>query len=123
MSKPTTDQLAAVAYLANAINPKWDRAGIESVLRRLAVENLAAITHAAITAAATRQDQRTPHIIGQTGNHWASCTGDKPTVARTWSDPLTGVTPAPAETIQAMRHRLGHHATTPNPDCPECEES
>lgn len=57
MTAPTTDQLAAVAYLTHSIRPDWDRNGIESVLRRLVVEDLAAITHAAITAAATRTAQ------------------------------------------------------------------
>lgn len=26
------------------------------------------------------------------------------------------------ETIHAHRHRLGHHAIHPNPDCPDCTE-
>lgn len=123
MSKPTAEHIAAIAYLTNAIRPDWDRTGIEAVLRRLTVENLPAIAHAAITAAATRQDQRTPHVIAQTGAHWASCTGEKPAIARTWSDSLTGIQPARPETIQAMRHRLGHHNPDPSPNCPECEES
>ena len=100
----TADQHKAIAYLAHAIRPDWDRAGIETQLDRLdPAVSLAAVTHAAITAAATRPDQRTPAVIGMAGPHWGTCVDDRPaTRLPTWepSHPSAPLPPA----------QVAHHA-------------
>ena len=107
MTGRTSDQHKAIAYLVNAINPKWDRSGVESLLSRIdPAISLAAVTHAAVVAAATRRDQKTPAVIGMTGQHWNECTGEKPSLRLpAWRDPDADVTPADPATIRAIRAR------------------
>ena len=97
--------IAALAYIVNAIRPEWDRPGIERVLNRAATD-FPALAHAAIVAAATRADQRTPSVITMTGPHWGNCTGEKPAVGLPrWRDPFADATPADPDTIRAIRAR------------------
>ena len=65
-----TEWAGRLASLVHAIRPDWDEAGIRSVLSRCADRPLAAVTLAAVTAAVTRGDQRSPAIIAMTGSHW-----------------------------------------------------
>ena len=108
MTKPTSDQIAAIAYLANAIRPDWQRAGIEAVLRGLGDStDLAAMTHAAIVAAKTRPDQKSPAIIGLIGPHWGTCTGDKPHAhLPSWRDDLTDAKGAPPEVVARYANQV-----------------
>lgn len=71
MSANRQDVLAAIAYIASAISPSWERPGIEAVLARIEPSiPLEQVAHAAITAAAHRRDQRSPMVIAQAGSHW-----------------------------------------------------
>lgn len=101
MTKPTSDQIRAVAYLTHAIRPDWQRAGIEAVLHGLGdTTDLAAMTHAAIVAAKTRTDQTTPAVIGLIGPHWGTCTGDKPHAhLPVWRDDLADAKRADPATV------------------------
>ena len=83
----TAEQHAAVAYIVAAIRPDWDRRGIEAQLARIdPAVSLAAVTHAAVVAAATRPDQRTPAVIAMAGPHWAGCLDERPsTRLATWA--------------------------------------
>ena len=102
--KPTADQLAAVAYLVHAVNPKWDRPGIESVLRRLPDVGLAQLAHAAISCAATRTDQVTPAVIAMSGPHWTGCGFEAPgSQLQRWHDKFADTEPASPERIAAIR--------------------
>ena len=100
-------QIAALAYIVNAIRPQWHRAGVESVIRSIDPSTpWPAICHAAIVAATTRPDQSSPAVIKMSGPHWSSCTGHKPIVALpSWRDPDADVTPADPDTIRAIRAR------------------
>ena len=82
----TQQQHRAIAYLAHSIRPDWDEPGILRVLDRVdPAVDLAALTHAALTAAARRHDQTSPAIIAMTGDHWTPCIADRPSIAqRTW---------------------------------------
>jgi hypothetical protein len=96
---------AALAYLVHAIRPDWDRPGIERVITRIEAD-LAATAHAAIVAAVTRKDQKTPAVIAMAGSHWGTCTGEKPAVTQpAWRDPFADATPADPDTIRAIRAR------------------
>ena len=65
------DAIRAIAYLTALVRPDWDRAGVETVLQRInSTVSIAAMTHAAITCAELRHDQRTPAIIATAGAHW-----------------------------------------------------
>lgn len=107
--------VSAIAYLVHSIRPSWDRAGVEAIVRTLP-DDLAAATHAAIVAAATRPDQKTPAVIAMTGSHWGTCTGDKPPVALpAWRDRYPAKPDVPPETIAQQRARLAAALTQPAP--------
>ena len=82
---PTRAQLnGAIAYLVAAIRAEagatpWDRPGIEATLAKLDDQPLAAVAVAAIYAAATRPDQRTPSVIASSGSHWQAFPRHEPT--------------------------------------------
>ena len=99
--------VAALAYLVNAIRPGWHRAGIEAVIRSINPSTeWAAICHAAIVAAVTREDQATPAVIGMGGAHWTPCTGHKPVNALpTWRDRYADTIPADPDQIARIRGR------------------
>ena len=99
------NHIRAIAYLVNAIRPEWDRPGVERVLNRIDTD-LPSLAHAAIAAASTRRDQRTPAVIAMTGPHWTNCTGEKPAVGLPpWTDQFAEVQPADPDTIRAIRAR------------------
>lgn len=97
--------IAALAYVVNAIRPEWDRPGVIHILNRADPSvDMAALAHAAITAAATRKDQATPSVIAMTGAHWGTCTGEKPPIALpAWRDQFADTKPADPDTIRAIR--------------------
>lgn len=97
--------VTALAYLVSTIRPDWDRPGVEAVINSIETAiPWPAICHAAITAAATRDDQHTPTVIRMSGAHWAGCTGEKPvTTLPSWRDPHADVVPADPATIRAIR--------------------
>lgn len=72
MTGPSRDDaIRAIAYLTAIVRPDWDRPGIEAVLRRIdPAVGIAAMTHAAMTCAELRRDQRTPAVIATAGAHW-----------------------------------------------------
>jgi len=107
MTERNQSTVAALAFLVTAIRPDWSKPGVVGVLNRVdPAVDLAALSHAAITAAATRRDQTTPAIIAMTGPHWGNCTGEKPAVGLPpWRDPFADTTPADPETIRAIRAR------------------
>ena len=107
MSERNQTSIAALAYVVTTIRPDWSKPGVVSVLTRIdASVDFAAIAHAAITAASTRRDQRTPSIIAMTGPHWGDCTGEKPAIAAPrWQDPYADTKPADPETVRAIRAR------------------
>lgn len=97
----TATERRAIAYLANAVRPDWDQAGIESVLARLPPEtSLADMAVAAIVAAATRHDQQTPAVIAMSGPHWPN---PQPLRQAAWHDRDADVIPATREQIRAIR--------------------
>ena len=65
-----TEWVPRLASLVNAIRSDWDEAGIRSVLHKVTDRPLGDVTIAAVTAALTRTDQRTPAVIATTGKHW-----------------------------------------------------
>ena len=65
-----TEWTQRVANLVHAIRPDWDENGVASSLRKVADRPLAQVVLAAVTAATTRPDQRTPAVIAQDGSHW-----------------------------------------------------
>ena len=84
MNPNRADLDAALAYLvanirADTGGTPWDRPGIEAILAKLDDRPLAAVAIAAINAAATRPDQRTPAIIAGNGAHWRESPRDQPT--------------------------------------------
>lgn len=105
MTERNQSTVAALAFLVTAIRPDWSKPGVVGVLNRVdPAVDLAALSHAAITAAATRRDQTTPAIIAMTGPHWGGCTGEKPAIAQpNWRDPHADATPATPEAIRAIR--------------------
>ena len=79
----TPEQRQALAFIVNELRPDWDRHDIARTLARAnPTADLGALTLAAITAAMTRTDQRTPAVIAMSGPHWSS-TDPTPT----WKDP------------------------------------
>ena len=67
-----TEWVARLANLVATLRSDWDEAGIRSVLHRVTDRPLGDVTIAAVTAALTRTDQRTPAVIATTGKHWPS---------------------------------------------------
>lgn len=103
----TAEQHAALAYIVAAIRPDWDRPGIQTQLARLdPAVSLAAVTHAAIVAAATRPDQRTPAVIAMTGPHWAGCLDERPPIRLATWRAHDNQDPVAPEVIEAHRARL-----------------
>ena len=105
MTERNQSTVAALAFLVTAIRPDWSKPGVVGVLNRVdPAVDLAALSHAAITAAATRRDQTTPAIIAMTGPHWGGCTGEKPAVGLPrWHDRYADTTPATPDQIRAIR--------------------
>ena len=66
----TTHWIKRLATLIHEIRPDWAEPGIASALAKVADRPLAEVAVAAIKAATTRTDQRTPAIIGMGGSHW-----------------------------------------------------
>ena len=67
----TTHWIKRLATLIHEIRPDWAEPGIASALAKVADRPLADVAVAAIKAATTRTDQRTPAIIGMGGSHWS----------------------------------------------------
>ena len=67
----TTHWIKRLATLIHEIRPDWAEPGIASALAKVADRPLAEVAVAAIKAATTRTDQRTPAIIGMGGSHWS----------------------------------------------------
>ncbi len=64
------DLNSAIAFLVHEIRPDWGRPGIEKILGQLDDRPLVDVVVAAVTAADSRLDQRTPAVIAATGSHW-----------------------------------------------------
>ena len=81
----TTHWVKRLATLIHEIRPDWAEPGIASALAKVADRPLAEVAVAAIKAATTRTDQRTPAIIGMGGSHWvqdaSSSSSYRPAVA------------------------------------------
>ena len=70
---PTTtpqEWSSRLASLIATIRTDWDEHGIAAVIRKISDRPLAEVAHAALTAAITRTDQRTPAVIALDGKHW-----------------------------------------------------
>ena len=67
----TTHWIKRLATLIHEIRPDWAEPCIASALAKVADRPLADVAVAAIKAATTRTDQRTPAIIGMGGSHWS----------------------------------------------------
>ena len=68
----TTHWIKRLATLIHEIRPDWAEPGIASALAKVADRPLADVAVAAIKAATTRTDQRTPAIIAMGGSHWTT---------------------------------------------------
>ena len=83
----TTHWIKRLATLIHEIRPDWAEPGIASALAKVADRPLAEVAVAAIKAATTRTDQRTPAIISMGGSHWVqdanSSSSYRPTAANT----------------------------------------
>lgn len=101
--------LDALSYIVHEIRSDWDRAGILAVLQRQPDRtDLADLAVAAITAAHTRRDQRSPTVISYaTGSHWQHVpSGQRPAVDLPTFRPSDDTTPAPPDVIAACRAKL-----------------
>ena len=67
-----TEWVPRLASLVAALRADWDEPGVRSVLARVCDRPLGAVAIAAVTAALTRTDQRTPAIIAADGSHWTT---------------------------------------------------
>ena len=79
MTGPETTSMQWVKQLAvliHEIRPEWAEPGIASALTKVADRPLADVAIAAIQAATTRTDQRTPAIIAMGGSHWGTGSGN-----------------------------------------------
>lgn len=121
MTEPTrADAIRAIAYLAAVVRPDWDRPGIEAALQRIdPTIDVAAMTHAAMTCAELRRDQRTPAVIATPGPHWAPFPSpaahepDRRNHARRREEAEWAHTPKPTpQRIKDLRH-LSRHGITP----------
>lgn len=78
-----TDQdRRAIAWLVARIATDWDAAGIHSALGKSTDQQLDRLAVAAIVAAVTRGDQRTPALIAKSGDHTIAALnalGERPT--------------------------------------------
>ena len=72
----TTHWIKRLATLIHEIRPDWAEPGIASALTKVADRPLADVAIAAIQAATTRTDQRTPAIIAMDGSHWGTHGGN-----------------------------------------------
>ena len=68
----SAEWVARLANLVATLRTDWDEVGIRSVLHKVTDRPLGDVTIAAVTAALTRTDQRTPAVIATTGKHWPS---------------------------------------------------
>lgn len=102
------ERVQALSWIVAGIRPDWDQAGIARIIHKIdPAITWPAVCHAAIVAAATRDDQRTPAIIAMSGAHWAGCTGDKPTATLpTWTDRDRDTQPASPATVAAHMARI-----------------
>ena len=101
--------LDALSYIIHEIRSDWDRAGILAVLQRQPDRtDLADLAVAAITAAHTRRDQRSPTVISYvTGSHWQHVpSGQRPAVDLPAFRPPDDTTPAPPDVIATCRAKL-----------------
>ena len=101
--------LDALSYIVHEIRSDWDRAGILAVLQRQPDRtDLADLAVAAITAAHTRRDQRSPTVISYaTGSHWQHVpSGQRPAVDLPAFRPPDDTTPASPDVIAACRAKL-----------------
>ena len=100
--------LSALAAIVHEIRTDWDEAGVLAVLQRNPDASLADLAHAAIHAAATRPDQKTPAVIGLAGSHWGGAPSGQPRAHRlpTWHAEEQATPPATAEQIAACRARI-----------------
>lgn len=106
--------LDALSYIVHEIRSDWDRAGILAVLQRQPDRtDLADLAVAAITAAHTRRDQRSPTVIGLAGSHWSGAPSGQPRTTRLAAfRPAEDTTPASPDVIAACRAKLrgkDHH--------------
>lgn len=62
--------LRAIAYLVGCVRPDWDTPGTMAALRRRQDAPVGDLAIAALYAAITRSDQRTPAVIALDGPHW-----------------------------------------------------
>ena len=79
MTGPETTSMQWVKQLAvliHEIRPEWAEPGIASALTKVADRPLADVAIAAIQAATTRTEQRTPAIIAMGGSHWGTHGGN-----------------------------------------------
>ena len=65
-----------LASLVHELRSDWQEPGIRSALAKVADRPLADVAIAAIQAATTRTDQRTPAIIAMGGSHWGTGGGN-----------------------------------------------
>lgn len=72
----TTHWIKRLATLIHEIRPDWAEPGIASAIAKVADRPLAEVAVAAIKAATTRTDQRTPAIIAMGGSHWGTGGGN-----------------------------------------------
>ena len=99
--------LDALSYIVHEIRTDWDEAGVLAVLHRNPDADLADLAHAAIHAAATRRDQRSPAVIGLAGSHWSGAPSGQPRTTRLAAfRPAEDTTPAPPNVIAACRAKL-----------------
>ena len=101
----TTHWVKRLASLIHEIRPEWAEPGIASALTKVADRPLADVAIAAIQAAATRTDQRTPAIIAMGGSHWGTH-GATPVTAAT----VTGRR-QPAQTAATMNTNISNSTT------------
>lgn len=65
----TEQDRRAIAHLVHLVRPDWDTRGIESALARQLDQQVATLAVAALIAAVTRPDQKTPHVLAADGAH------------------------------------------------------
>ena len=107
---------AHLAYLVHHIRTDWDQPGIAAQLAKLHDRPLAAVALAAITAAATRPDQRTPAVIASAGSHWRDFPRHEPTPTpdQYTQEPVNTAPPDRASAYLAeIRANLHGGTTTP----------
>ncbi len=69
-----TGWVSRLATLVSTIRHDWDEAGVRAALAKVVDRPLGVVSAAAINAALTRTDQRSPAIIAMSGTHWPADT-------------------------------------------------